>query len=120
LQNPFYEQVILPHIYRIGDERNTFLPIRPDDRKKPEKYARIEGTLEPLNRLGHLIFNIMEKVNPHMERMVAQFTNFSRKAKLMDGPDAVEGAVKIAQDISISKSTGSIESFKRKANKHRL
>ncbi len=120
LQNPFYEQVILPHIYRIGDERNTFLPIRPDDRKKPEKYARIEGTLEPLNRLGHLIFNIIEKASPHMERMVAQFTNFNRKAKLMDGPDAVEGAVKIAQDIAISKSTGSIESFKRKANKHRL
>jgi len=120
LQNPFYEQVIMPHIYRIGGERNTFLPIRPDDRKKPEKYARIEGTLEPLNRLGHLIFNIMEKVNPHMERMVAQFNNFSRKAKLMDGPDAVEGAVKIAQDIAISKSTGSIESFKRTANKHRL
>ncbi|WP_291122765.1 hypothetical protein [Flavobacterium sp. UBA6046] len=120
LQNPFYEQVILPHIYRIGNERNTFLPIRPDDRKKPEKYARIEGTLEPLNRLGHLIFNIMEKVNPHMERMVAQFTNFSRKAKLMDGPDAVEGAVKIAQDIAISQSTGSIESFQRKANKYRL
>lgn len=120
LQNPFYEQVILPHIYRIGNERNTFLPIRPDDRKKPEKYARIEGTLEPLNRLGHLIFNIMEKANPHMERMVAQFTNFSRKAKLMDGPDGVEGAVKIIQDIAISKSTGSIESFKRQANKHRL
>lgn len=120
LQNPFYEQVIMPHIYRIGGERNTFLPIRPDDRKKPEKYARIEGTLEPLNRLGHLIFNIMEKVNPHMERMVAQFNNFSRKAKLMDGPDAVEGAVKIAQDIAISKSTGSIENFKRTANKHRL
>ncbi|MES2238869.1 MAG: hypothetical protein V4497_01290 [Bacteroidota bacterium] len=120
LQNPFYEQVILPHIYRIGNERNTFLPIRPDDRKKPEKYARIEGTLEPLNRLGHLIFNIIEKANPHMERMVAQFTNFSRKAKLMDGPDAVEGAVKIAQDIVISNSTGAIETFQRKANKHRM
>lgn len=120
LQNPFYEQVILPHIYRLESEQKTFLPIRPDDRKKPEKYARIEGTLEPLNRLGRLIFNIMEKANPHMERMVAQFTNFNRKAKLMDGPDAVEGAVKKAQDIAISNSTGAIESFKRTANKHRM
>jgi hypothetical protein len=120
LQNPFYEQVILPHIYRLEQEQKTFLPIRPDDRKKPEKYARIEGTLEPLNRLGRLIFNIMEKANPHMERMVAQFTNFSRKAKLMDGPDAVEGAVKKAQDIAISNSTGAIETFKRQANKHRM
>jgi len=120
LQNPFYEQVILPHIYRIGNERKTFLPIRPDDRKKPEKYARIEGTLEPLNRLQHLIFNVVEKDNPHMERMVAQFNNFSRKAKLMDGPDAVEGAVKITQDLIISKATGSIETFKRPTNKHRM
>ncbi|PXY44515.1 hypothetical protein DMB68_13690 [Flavobacterium hydrophilum] len=120
LQNPFYEQVILPHIYRLESELKTSLPIRPDDRKKPEKYARIEGTLEPLNRLGRLIFNLMEKANPHMERMVAQFTNFNRKAKLMDGPDAVEGAVKKAQDISISNSTGAIESFPRKANKHRM
>jgi hypothetical protein len=120
LQNPFYEQVILPHIYRLEGEQKTFLPIRPDDRKKPEKYARIEGTLEPLNRLGRLIFNILEKANPHMERMVSQFTNFSRKAKLMDGPDAVEGAVKKAQDIAISNSTGAIESFKRQANKHRM
>lgn len=120
LQNPFYEQVILPHIYRIGNERKSFLPIRPDERKKPEKYARIEGTLEPLNRLGHLVFNVSEKDNPHMERMVAQFNNFSRKAKLMDGPDAVEGAVKIIQDINISNATGSIETFQRKANKFRL
>jgi len=120
LQNPFYEQVILPHIYRIGNERNTFLPIRPDERKKPEKYARIEGTLEPLNRLQHLIFNVTEKDNPHMERMVAQFNNFSRKTKLMDGPDAVEGGVKIIQDIQITKATGSIETFQRKTNNKRL
>ncbi|WP_298307246.1 hypothetical protein [Flavobacterium sp.] len=120
LQNPFYEQVILPHIYRIEAERNSFLPIRPDDRKKPEKYARIEGTLEPLNRLQRLIFNIMEKANPHMERMVAQFTSFNRKAKLMDGPDAVEGAVKKIDDMEISSATGAVETFKRKPNKHRM
>ena len=120
LQNPFYEQVILPHIWRIGAERNTFLPIRPDDRKKPEKYARIEGTLEPLNRLGRLIFNIAEKANPHMERMVSQFTSFNRKAKLMDGPDGVEGAVVKIQDIEITAATGAIETFERKKSKHRM
>ncbi|MDN3671498.1 hypothetical protein QWY99_22105 [Flavobacterium branchiarum] len=120
LQNPFYEQVILPHIYRINEERNSFLPIRPDDRKKPEKYARIEGGLEPLNRLGHLIFNVVEKTNPHMERLVAQFTSFSRKAKLMDGPDCVEGAVWTIKEVQITTATGAIESFKRQANKHRM
>lgn len=116
LQDPFYEQVLLPHIYRISDERKTALPIRPDDRKKPEKYSRIEGTLEPLNRLGYLIFNKMEEANQHMERLIAQFTNFSRKAKLMDGPDAIEGAVKIIQDKEASNANGLIEVFKRKSN----
>ena len=120
LQDPFYEQVILPHIYRIGDERKSFLPIRPDDRKKPEKYARIEGTLEPLNRLGHLIFNEREKDNPHMERLESQFKSFNRKAKLMDGPDCVEGAVWIIKEVQITTATGAIESFQRKANKHRM
>lgn len=120
LQDPFYEQVLLPHIYRIGNERKVALPIRPDARKKPEKYSRIEGTLEPLNRLEYLKFNHSEETKPDMERLVAQFTNFSRKAKLMDGPDAVEGAVKIIQDMEIGKASGAIQFFERKASKHRL
>ena len=120
LQDPFYEQVLLPHIYRINNERQMALPIRPDDRKKPEKYARIEGTLEPLNRLGYLKFNQSQEKDPNMERLVSQFTNFSRKAKLMDGPDAVEGAIKIIQDMEISKATGAIQFFERKTSKHRL
>jgi hypothetical protein len=120
LQNPFYEQVLLPHIYRISNEKNTSLPIRPDDRKKPDKYVRIEGTLEPKNRLGELIFNKSEEKNPHMERLASQFTSFSRKSKLMDGPDAVEGGVKIIEDMEISKATGGIQTFKRKTSKHRL
>ncbi len=120
LQDPFYEQVILPHIFRIGNENKTALPIRPDGRKKPEKYARIEGTLEPLNRLGYLKFNQSEEQNHDMARLIAQFTNFSRKAKLMDGPDAVEGAIKIIQDMEVSSATGNIQFFERKENKHRL
>lgn len=120
LQNPHYEQVILPHIYRISEETKIFLPIRPDERKKPEKYSRIEGGLEPLNRLGHLIFNIMEQTNDHMKRMVAQFKGFNRKAKLMDAPDCVEGGVWIIKEVQITTATGAIESFPRQANKHRM
>lgn len=120
LQNPFYEQVILPHIYRIAEEKGVNLPIRPDDRKKPEKYFRIEGTLEPLNRLGNLVFNEREAKNPHMERMMSQFTSFSRSSKLMDGPDAVEGAVKILEDIDAVKAAGGIETHQRQRNNKRF
>ncbi len=93
LQDPFYEQVLVPLIRATEKERNTTLPITPDERKKPEKFYRIEGTLEPLHRNGQLIFNIAEKANPHMERMEQQMLGVTEKAKAMDGPDAVEGAV---------------------------
>ncbi|WP_306353698.1 hypothetical protein [Flavobacterium sp. '19STA2R22 D10 B1'] len=120
LQDPFYEQVLLPHIFRIGEEQKIALPIRPDDRKKPEKYSRIEGTLEPKNRLGQLLFNIKEKFNPHMERLTAQFTSFNRKAKLMDGPDAVEGGVKIIEIMEFSKANENILTIPRKPSEHRF
>ncbi len=120
LQDPFYEQVLLPLIYSIGAERNLHLPITPDDRKKPEKYSRIEGNLEPLNRLGHLKFNKTESENPHMMRLKAQFLSFNIKSKLMDGPDSVEGAVSIIKNKVATQATGGIQMVARKANKHKL
>ncbi|MBN8668762.1 MAG: hypothetical protein J0M30_14790 [Chitinophagales bacterium] len=93
LQNPFYEQVLLPLILSKGQEPgNTVLGITPDDRDKPDKYFRIEGNLEPKNRLGMMILNIDEKDDPHMQRLEAQFKSVSPNSKTMDGPDAVEGA----------------------------
>lgn len=99
LQNPFYEQVLLPLIHEKGNQPgNTVLGISPDDRQKPDKYFRIEGTLEPLNRLGLIILNQEEKENPHMKRLEAQFKSVSANSKTMDAPDAVEGAVHILKN----------------------
>ncbi|MDY0104406.1 MAG: hypothetical protein RBS07_15830 [Lentimicrobium sp.] len=117
LQDPFYEQVFLPMIYARGKELKTFLPITPDTRDKPEKYSRIEGTLEPINRLGHLHFNIEEKDNPHMMRLKAQFSNFSRKQKRMDGPDCIEGGVHKLKNEEAVDASGLYESVKRKNSK---
>lgn len=120
LQNPFYEQVLLPLIYEYNKQYKVALPVRPDERKKPDKYTRIEGKLEPINRLGHLIFNEKESTNPHMMRLKSQFKNFNPKAKLMDGPDAVEGAVVIIENQEITKAVGGIELVQRTASKHRI
>ncbi len=97
LQNPFYEQVLLPLIHAKGKECGNVLGITPDTRDKPDKYFRIEGTLEPLNRMGLLVFNIDEKDDVHMKRLEAQFKSVSANSKTMDGPDAVEGGVFIVQ-----------------------
>lgn len=93
LQDPFYEQVLQPLIKQKGEAEGSILNVTPDDRDKPEKFFRIEGNLEPKNRMGYLILNIDEKDNPHMKRLEAQFKSVAPNSKTMDGPDAVEGAV---------------------------
>jgi len=119
LQNPFYEQVLLPIIFQKGTERREVLPITPDTREKPDKWVRIEGTLEPLNRLGQLILNIDEKENPHMKRLEAQFKGANANSRSMDGPDMVEGGVWIIQSKNAVDSVGGITMFKRKHNNKR-
>lgn len=98
LQDPHYEQVLMPLIFAQGKKTKTVLPITPDTRKKPDKYYRIEGTLEPLNRLGLLVFNETEKTDPHMMRMETQMLGVSKSSKIMDGPDCLEGGVWILQN----------------------
>ena len=102
LQDPFYEQVLYPLIRQKANDTGKALPITPDTRRKAEKYFRIEGTLEPLNRLGNLIFNEKEKKNPNMQRMESQMLGVSEKAKMMDGPDMLEGGVWILQNRSFT------------------
>lgn len=101
LQDPHYEQVLLPLAFQQAKTTKLVLPITPDTRIKPDKFVRIEGTLEPPNRMGLLIFNIAEKEDPHMVRMEAQMKAVSRNCKLMDGPDCLEGGVwKLQNDYS--------------------
>lgn len=121
LQNPYYEQVILPEIFQKKDEQKINLPITPDTRDKPYKWSRISGTLEPMIRLETLTFNIREKDNPHMIRLKKQFKNANSNAKALDGPDMVEGGVVIINDkIVVELASGGIESQQREPNRHRL
>ncbi|SEW02035.1 hypothetical protein SAMN05428988_1323 [Chitinophaga sp. YR573] len=95
LQNPFYEQVLKPLIVEKAKEHGGIISVSGDDRVKPDKFFRIEGTLEPLNRDGHLILNEDEKEDPGMKTLEAQFKSVSPNSKTMDGPDGFEGAVAI-------------------------
>lgn len=112
LQNPFYEQVFLPIIYQQANDTGVFLPITPDERDKGEKWTRIEGTLEPINRLGHLIFNEQYAQDENMKRLKAQFSNASRKQKKLDGPDMVEGGVHKLKEMEAIDAPGGFESVK--------
>lgn len=116
LQNPFYEQVFIPLFASKSDEKG-FIGVMPDDRNKPDKFSRIEGNLEPLNRMGKLIFNEAEKGNPHMKRLEEQFLLVSPKLQApADGPDCIEGAIWIINQKLAALSAGSYRIGKRPLN----
>lgn len=121
LQAPFFEQVFMPLFYKKGVERNYHIGVLPDTRKKPDKFSRIEGGLEPFVRTNRLIFNIKEKDNPHMKRLVEQFKMFSPGMKApADGPDAVEGGLWIINQKMATLTTGSYMIGRRRINKKRF
>lgn len=105
LQDPFYEQIYLPLIYQRAKIFGYNIPITPDSRRKPDKFFRIEGTLEPIHRLGNLIFNEELKGEAHMQRMEDQWLGVAPNSKTMDAPDMIEGGVWIIQNRQVSKAT---------------
>ncbi|MBR3648264.1 MAG: hypothetical protein IKN59_07755 [Paludibacteraceae bacterium] len=113
LQAPFFEQVLQPAIFKESQKRGELLPVIPDTRDKKDKYTRIEGTLEPINRAGLLIFNEAEAEDPDMRRLKSQFKAFSPKQKRMDGPDMIEGGVFILQQKASVLASAGIVSIPR-------
>ena len=119
LQNPHYEQVILPGVNEKAKTAGYVLSITPDTRDKGDKWIRVEFTLEPINRMGNLILNIEEKDNPHMKRLEAQFKAAKATSKLLDGPDCIEGGVFILKtEDAVANSVP--ETFARPVNPKRL
>lgn len=110
LQDPFYDQVYRPMILAKGETHGGVLSVMPDTRKKPEKWFRIEATLQPLNSTGNLVLNIDEKEDEHMKRLEAQFKAAKPNSRQLDGPDCIEGAVYIINEKFGSLDPGSIRS----------
>lgn len=102
LQDPFWEQVIKPLIKETGRLlRKMVLYMSLDKRSKGDKFMRIEGTIEPIYKLGDLYFNEAEKDNPHMQRMEEEFVGVDPSSKMMDGPDMLEGGIWIIKNSSM-------------------
>lgn len=97
-QDAFYEQVIKPEIRLRAKLKRHNLPISKDTRNKPDKFFRIEGTLEPIHRSGDLIFSDKLQETKDMEAMEDQMLDVSASSTTMDGPDALEGAVHKLQE----------------------
>lgn len=94
LQDPVWEQVLQPLAVELGEKQGGMIPIITDSMRKGDKYARIEATLEPLNRQARLVFNDAEKGNPNMQRLEEQMLAVAPGLPApADGPDCLEGAV---------------------------
>lgn len=120
LQDPFFQQLFKPMFYAKSLEKGVTLSITPDETKKADKFVRIEATLEPLVRFCQLEFNEEERNNPHMKTMAAQFMAFSPTAKYMDGPDGVQGAVKVIETKNNTLAPDAVVFISRKGNKKRM
>jgi hypothetical protein len=108
LQDPFYEQVFVPLFLKMASEKGHLIPISPDMRDKPDKFVRIEGNLEPVHRMGRMVFNIAEKENPHMKRLEEQFLLFDDGLPApADGPDCIEGGYYVCQQKMMTVKAGS-------------
>ncbi len=120
MESNFIQDSIIKEFYAEGVKRDKVIPIKGDNRKKADKFTRIESTLEPLNRNGKLILNKDEKENKHMQRLEEQFLALEPGSKAHDdAPDAVEGGVNIINRKKASVSTDSFTVVTKKKSSKR-
>jgi hypothetical protein len=119
LQDPFYQQVFIP-LFLERAKQGRSISIAPDERKKPDKFSRIEGNLEPLNRQGRLLLNAAKKEDPHFKRLEEQFLLLTpRLSAPADGADCIEGAVWWLQQRNALLTEGSIRLITGQRNNRR-
>jgi hypothetical protein len=91
---PSIDDTLKQEIDKANKRHGITLPLRADDRVKPDKFYRIESLLEPLNRNEKLIFNEAFRESEHMKVTESLFKALSPTSRAHDDPpDAVEGAV---------------------------
>lgn len=115
LQDPFFEQVIRP-LFLEQSRSKGIISLIGDTRKKPDKFQRIEGNLQPLNSSSRLIFNADKQDNPHFQRAKEQFLLLSPSMRSpADCPDCIEGGIFIVkQKLHTLSSTSTIFGKKQK------
>jgi hypothetical protein len=91
---PAIDETLKREINAANLKNGITLPLKADERDKPDKFFRIESLLEPLNRNEKLWFDEKLKDSQHMQDMEAQCLAISPTSRAHDdGPDAVEGGV---------------------------
>lgn len=93
----FLQDTLLDEFTREGNLRGYQLPIRPDRRKKPDKYQRIEN-VSPLWERGFVFYNKEKENDPDTLAGLDQTLAFEKGTQVHDdAPDADEGAIYLLQ-----------------------
>lgn len=93
----FLQDIILDEFTTEGNKRGYQLPIRPDKRKKPDKFQRIEA-ISPLWERGFVYYNQDMQTDRDMLTGIEQTLSFEKGTRVHDdAPDADEGAIYILQ-----------------------
>lgn len=88
----FMQDLLLDEFKTVGNIAGHQIPIRGDQRSKPDKFARIEA-MSPLFERGMVFFNQKEKESPGMITLEEQLLMFEKGSRSHDdAPDALEGA----------------------------
>lgn len=89
----FMQDTILDEFEREGLSRGYQLPIMPDTRSKPDKFARVEA-VSPLWERGCVYYNERLRRDPDMVAGLEQTLAFEQGSRAHDDfPDACEGAI---------------------------
>jgi predicted phage terminase large subunit-like protein len=97
MEASFMQDLILDEFTAEGNVRGYQLPLTPDRRKKPDKFARIES-ISPLWERGFVYYADSQRDDPDMKAALDQTLAFQQGANAHDdAPDADEGAIWILQ-----------------------
>ncbi|MDR1120047.1 MAG: hypothetical protein LBM08_03940 [Dysgonamonadaceae bacterium] len=93
----FMQDIILDEFTTEGNLRGYQLPIRPDHRKKPDKFQRIES-ISPLWERGFVWYNELLRADRDTLTGLEQLLALEKGSRTHDdAPDADEGAIYILQ-----------------------
>jgi len=93
----FLQDILLDEFEREAKLRGYMLPIRPDKRKKPDKFQRIEA-ISPLWERGVVYYNANKQNDKDMLTGIEQTLAFEKGSRSHDdAPDADEGAIYLLQ-----------------------
>ena len=93
MESVFMQDTILDEFEREGNVRGYQLPIMPDARKKPDKFARVEAVSQLWER-GCVLYNEKLQKDPDMRAGLDKTLSFEQGSRAHDDfPDAAEGAI---------------------------